>query len=290
MVNIQSLIQGIRLPFDGRKNSQAGGTATTSSSTTDVTSQLDWADPEKAEAARIQAAIQYEANQTEQTPGRSPWPLWMKLAMAGCAFAIIAGLAVGLGVGLTRHKHSDHHHTGNSSSGGNGSSPDSSPPPKPPATVAVYWGAKLKTVSLDTVCEDPSYDIVNLSFLSAFFATGQYPRLAIPSLNGSSEAQRLAGAADLQDGTALMPAIRKCQAGGKRVLLSMGGAAGYADVRVASDTQGRQVADMIWHLFLGGDEKPELRPFGDVVLDGVDFGMFYTQSIHNELDNDSRLI
>nr|QDJ94329.1 chitinase chiB3 [Cordyceps cicadae] len=130
---------------------------------------------------------------------------------------------------------------------------------------------------LDSVCGDAAYDTVNLAFLSHFFGSGgggQYPRLAIASLGPASEAQRLAGAADLQDGTSLAPAIRKCQAAGKRVLLSMGGAAGYAEVRLASDAQGRQVADTVWELFLGGGEggkKAEIRPFGDVVLDGVDF-------------------
>ncbi|KAJ6780669.1 hypothetical protein PWT90_01329 [Aphanocladium album] len=271
------LKESIQLPFGGRKNSEASQTGTTASSTTDITSQAGWVDPEKAEAAaNMQAASakpETVAADDEKTTTKRQWPLWMKLAIAGCIFAVVVGLSVGLGVGLTRHKHNgspggDSSSSSGDSSSGSGSSGGS---PQRPSKLAVYWGSKFNTIPLDDVCEDPSYDIVNLAFLSYFFGNGQYPRLAIPSLNGSSEAQRLAGAVDLQDGTALVPAIKKCQANGKLVLLSMGGAAGYSDVSVGSDGTGQLVADLIWNLFLGGGKKPEIRPFGNVVLDGVDF-------------------
>lgn len=255
-------------------------TGTTASSLTDVTGQATWtADPEKAELARVATCVggdntqATESDSEKQDAPKSSWPLWKKLAIAGCILAVLIGLGVGLGVGLTRHS-SNHNHNGN----GNGN--DSSSPNNggsgggqshKPGKLSVYWGAKLNTISLDEVCSDPSYDIVNLAFLSYFYADGQYPRLAIPSLNGSSEAQKTAGALALQDGTALVPAIKKCQASGKLVLLSMGGAAGYADVRLNSDAQGEQVADTIWNLFLAGGKNRDLRPFGDVVLDGVDF-------------------
>ncbi len=277
MVNVPFLKRGIPLPFGGRKNSEAEAdqTATTTSSTTDITSQAGLVDPEKASASNTPASpVQTEITETEAekpTASKNRWPLWVKLAIAGCTFAIIAGLAIGLGVGLTRHKHSSSHKDESAPVGGSDNGQGGSPQKR--SKLAVYWGAKLNTVSLDTVCEDPSYDIVNLAFLSAFFANGQYPRLVIPSLNGSSEAQKRVGAVDLQDGTPLVPAIQKCQANGKLVLLSMGGAAGYADVKVGSDALGQQVADTIWDLFLGGGRKREIRPFGeDVILDGIDFG------------------
>lgn len=313
-------------------------TATTSSSTTDLTAFTGWdtetprigvtyleGDTEKVkvvegevgaaknEASRVQVTdLEADAAHTEVTESepekktsfvsrwafwKNPWPLWKKLALAGgIVFIILAlglGLGVGLGVGLAKHRSSGHSgddsgqatNNSGSSSDGNGSSNGSSNgggsgsgsgsgkgSPGKTNKLVVYWGAKLNTVSLDTVCSDPSYDIVNISFLSYFFAEGQFPRLAIPSLNGSSAAQKLAGAISLQDGTSLIPAIQKCQANGKLVLLSMGGAAGYADVRLSSNDQGAQVADTIWNLFLGGTKKPEIRPFGNVILDGVDFG------------------
>ncbi|OAA77217.1 Glycoside hydrolase, subgroup, catalytic core [Akanthomyces lecanii RCEF 1005] len=136
--------------------------------------------------------------------------------------------------------------------------------------LAVYWGAEDSSTTLDDVCGDSSYDIVNLAFLSYFFKDGGYPELSISTLGGPSDAQQAAGATSLQDGSELVPAIQKCQKNGKRVILSMGGAQGYADVTLQSDAQGQQIAQTIWDLFLGGTNNPSLRPFGDVKLDGVD--------------------
>ncbi|KAK5988846.1 Endochitinase 3 [Cladobotryum mycophilum] len=136
--------------------------------------------------------------------------------------------------------------------------------------LTIYWGAEDDSTTLANVCADSSYDIVNLAFLSYFFADGGYPRLSLSTLDGPSQAQRKAGATALQDGTPLVSAIKTCQANGKLVILSMGGAVDYANVDLANDSQGQQIADTIWNLFLGGTQHPELRPFGSVKLDGVD--------------------
>lgn len=138
--------------------------------------------------------------------------------------------------------------------------------------LVVYWGAEDSSTTLDNVCSDSSYDIVNLAFLSYFFKDGGYPELSISTLGGPSEAQRAAGATSLQDGSSLVPAIQKCQQNGKLVILSMGGAQGYADVTLQSDAQGEQIAQTVWDLFLGGTNNASLRPFGSVKLDGVDLG------------------
>ena len=58
--------------------------------------------------------------------------------------------------------------------------------------------------------------------------------------------------------------IKACQAKGKVVTLSLGGATG--SVSFTGDDQARSFADMIWNLFLGGSSTT--RPFGDAVLDG----------------------
>lgn len=52
--------------------------------------------------------------------------------------------------------------------------------------LIVYWGARFDGVSLDGVCNDPSYDVVNLAFLTDFFFAGGYFRLRIAELRGSS--------------------------------------------------------------------------------------------------------
>lgn len=49
---------------------------------------------------------------------KTKWPLWKKLVIIGAIFVVVVGLAVGLGVGLTRHKN-DSDNDGSSSDGGN---------------------------------------------------------------------------------------------------------------------------------------------------------------------------
>lgn len=58
--------------------------------------------------------------------------------------------------------------------------------------------------------------------------------------------------------------IKACQAKGKIVTLSLGGAGG--SVGFSSDSQAQTLADTIWNIFLGGSSPT--RPFGDAVLDG----------------------
>lgn len=139
--------------------------------------------------------------------------------------------------------------------------------------LTIYWGAEDDNLSLNTVCGDSSYDIINLAFLAYFHGPGGYPTLSIQGLYDTTAAQNAAGATGLVDGSSLVPAIKKCQAAGKLVILSMGGAEGYADVTLSSDADGENIADQVWNLFLGGTASSTLRPFGSLKLDGVDLGM-----------------
>ena len=59
--------------------------------------------------------------------------------------------------------------------------------------------------------------------------------------------------------------IKACQAKGKLVTLSLGGAGG--SVGFQSDDQGVALADQVWDMFLGGSSST--RPFGDAILDGL---------------------
>lgn len=137
--------------------------------------------------------------------------------------------------------------------------------------LTVYWGAEDDGLSLDEVCADDSYSIVNLAFLAYFHSDGGQPSISIQGLDDSTDAQRNAGATGLKDGSPIVPAIKACQAAGKLVILSMGGATDYADVTLSGDSDGEDIADKVWNLFLGG--QSDLRPFGDVKLDGVDLGV-----------------
>jgi len=58
--------------------------------------------------------------------------------------------------------------------------------------------------------------------------------------------------------------IKACQAKGKLITLSLGGAA--PNVTFSGDKQAKDFAETVWDLFLGGSSKT--KRFGDAVLDG----------------------
>jgi chitinase len=66
---------------------------------------------------------------------------------------------------------------------------------------------------------------------------------------------------NLLDCSFLAADIQKCQAKGKTVTISLGGA-------ISDGTPSAALADQIWNLFLGGSSAT--RPFGSAVLDGID--------------------
>ncbi|KAL6806427.1 glycoside hydrolase family 18 protein [Trichoderma sp. SZMC 28013] len=136
------------------------------------------------------------------------------------------------------------------------------------ARLVIYWGAEDDSTTLSDVCSDDSYGIVNLAFLNRFFADGGWPEISMSGLDNTSDAQQSAGATGLKDGSGIVDAIKQCQSAGKLVILSLGGA--DADVTLQSDSDGEKIADTLWNLFGGGTENAELRPFGDVKLDGFD--------------------
>ncbi len=68
----------------------------------------------------------------------------------------------------------------------------------------------------------------------------------------------------LADCSFLASDIQECQAKGKIVTLSIGGAEGV--VGFVSNSRAKQFADTIWDLFLGGSSST--RPFGSAILDG----------------------
>lgn len=61
--------------------------------------------------------------------------------------------------------------------------------------------------------------------------------------------------------------IKTCQSKGKKILLSIGGAAGAYGF--SSDSQAKTFAQTLYDMFGGGDHK--YHPFDDAVVDGFDF-------------------
>lgn len=124
------------------------------------------------------------------------------------------------------------------------------------AGIAIYWGQNSGEGTLADTCNTDNYQFVNLAFLVTF-GNGQTPVL------------NLAGHCDPAAGTctSLGAEIKGCQGKGIKVLLSIGGATGSYTLASADDA--KQVADYLWNNFLGGQSGS--RPFGDAVLDGIDF-------------------
>ncbi|EJD48950.1 glycoside hydrolase, partial [Auricularia subglabra TFB-10046 SS5] len=114
-------------------------------------------------------------------------------------------------------------------------------------------------------CDDDSIDTFPISFLTVFFGPGGLPQMDLANTCSVVDNKPF-GDSQLPDCSFLAEDIKTCQAKGKIVTLSMGGATGgstFTDEKQATD-----FADQIWDLFLGG--KSDTRPFGDAVLDGID--------------------
>ncbi|KAG0302117.1 Chitinase 1, partial [Dissophora globulifera] len=63
--------------------------------------------------------------------------------------------------------------------------------------------------------------------------------------------------------------ISACQANGKAVVISIGGASGSYHLDDAAS--GKAFAEQIWDMYLGGNSTT--RPFGDAIVDGVDLDL-----------------
>ena len=132
-------------------------------------------------------------------------------------------------------------------------------------------------VSLTQICNDPNVDIVILAFVTHLVAAGGYPAMNMASnCWAPNAAQQTANATNLLDcvGDGSAAKIAQYQQQGKKVMLSLGGSVG--DLSLSSEAQAVQVANTLWNLFLGGTDPTvaPLRPYGSVILDGIDIGMY----------------
>ncbi|KAJ1385393.1 Glycoside hydrolase family 18, catalytic domain [Sesbania bispinosa] len=132
--------------------------------------------------------------------------------------------------------------------------------------IAIYWGQNGKEGTLEETCASGNYDFVNIAFLAAF-GNGTTPVLnlaghCVPSNNGCVN---------------LSSDIRSCQSRDIKVMLSIGGST-FENYTLTSAEDARQLATYLWNNFLGGQSS--LRPFGDAVLDGIDFVIEGGQAQH----------
>lgn len=142
--------------------------------------------------------------------------------------------------------------------------------------VVVYYGQSGATssVKLTDLCSDKDVDVVILSFLTTFAGPGGYPTVNFGAACGgaASPAATAKGATGLLSCPDLGKDIQTCQAAGKKVFLSLGGA--EAESAFTSDDQATKFATQLWNLFgAGTGEDAGLRPFGaGVSVDGFDIG------------------
>ncbi|KAF6219700.1 hypothetical protein HO133_004169 [Letharia lupina] len=140
------------------------------------------------------------------------------------------------------------------------------------SNLAVYYGQSPATdqFTLEQMCQDQNVDIVVLAFLTTFFGPAGQPVINFGPATGGTPtlgAQKI-NATGLLDCPYLAKNITTCQSLGKKVLLSLGGAAGVTNF--TSDAQATSFATDLWNLFGGGMTNSDLRPFGSVKVDGFD--------------------
>ncbi|KAM5537238.1 hypothetical protein V8D89_009171 [Ganoderma adspersum] len=160
--------------------------------------------------------------------------------------------------------------------------------------LAVYYGQNSygATHGSDTAnwqkdlsyyCQDDVIDAIPLAFVNVFFGAGGVPSLNMANTCNPSDDSDFPGT-ELPNCQFLASSIQACQAKGKIITLSLGGATGAASFSSAS--QASAFGDTIWNLFLGGSSST--RPFGSAVLDGVDIdieggGTTYFDSFINRI-------
>eukprot|EP00884_Botryococcus_braunii_P019548 jgi/Botrbrau1/6277/Bobra.0129s0022.1 len=142
------------------------------------------------------------------------------------------------------------------------------PPPPPGATnntqIFAYWGqgdgSTFKEPSLAATCQNFPYNYIMVAFLTPFGDYGgTYVDISAPNaVNLAFHSVELTG-----------PDIFTCQALGKKVILSMGGAAGVYGFR--SSAAAVRTATDVWNTYLGGSGTN--RPLGPAVLDGIDLDL-----------------
>lgn len=146
--------------------------------------------------------------------------------------------------------------------------------------IAVYFGRTNESqyTSLLTLCKDVNINIVILAFVTDICAAGCYPEISFDNLCDNATAKmRSEGATGLASCPDLATQITRCQGLGTKVLIGIGGQNGRT--AFSSPDEARKSAMMLWNIFGGGTRfDNDLRPFGNITIDGFDIGLF---SLHS---------
>ncbi|OJJ48479.1 hypothetical protein ASPZODRAFT_62397, partial [Penicilliopsis zonata CBS 506.65] len=144
--------------------------------------------------------------------------------------------------------------------------------------VVVYYGQGDDQQRLSHFCGETSLDIINLGFVNEFpdQAPGGWPGSNFGNQCGSGTYTNEDGEATdlLSECIQLAEDIPVCQAAGKTVLLSLGGAS-PTNQQIESHDSAIAFADFLWGAFGPVDDtwiaNNGPRPFGGAVVDGFDF-------------------
>jgi hypothetical protein len=140
--------------------------------------------------------------------------------------------------------------------------------------IAVYFGQSGTTgqTTLEAQCADPNIDIVILAFVITDKYQGKYPDINFGAACGGQTSKMVAEAPGLLSCPKLESYIDICQQTyGKKVLLSIGGST--SSLSFTSSADASDFANILWQLFgPPGRLDIDLRPFGNVSIDGFDVG------------------
>ncbi|KAF8078280.1 chitinase [Lyophyllum atratum] len=150
--------------------------------------------------------------------------------------------------------------------------------------LAVYWGQDSAghQQRLSFYCDDDTIDVFPMAFLYIFRGKGGLPVIDFSNICGLGSGRTFSGT-DLTDCSFLESDIRKCQAKGKIVTLSLGGAT--SKVGFSSDAEAAEFGQLLWDMFLGkffffSSGNGSIRPLGSVALDGIDLDIEKGTSAH----------
>ncbi|KAL8683102.1 MAG: hypothetical protein Q9186_000916 [Xanthomendoza sp. 1 TL-2023] len=141
--------------------------------------------------------------------------------------------------------------------------------------MAVYWGQGPNQPRLAHFCADSNIDIIPIAFLNIFpdQVGGGYPGTNFGNQCGPETFKNKDGSDSplLSNCPMIGPDIKTCQAMGKKILLSLGGAI-PDNQSINDDASAVAFAKFLWNAFGPEDAKYDgPRPFGDAVVDGFDF-------------------
>ncbi|KAF9923518.1 Chitinase 1 [Linnemannia zychae] len=140
--------------------------------------------------------------------------------------------------------------------------------PTSKTNVVNYWGQNSVSFSggdegdLSAYCQDDTIDLFVIAFVSQIVN-------GAPVLNLANHCETTFPGSNLLSCPKIAQDIKACQAKGKALVISIGGASGSYSIE--DPAAGAAFAEQIWNIFLGGNSAT--RPFGDAILDGVDLDL-----------------